>query len=88
MINGFIGSVLGTCGLGVLYGFKSTTTAIPFFSSGTGFCVAGFTAHNRCEKTYNEIKKKYKIVYQSPVRINRNSGNKFFFIIFDMRTEG
>ena len=85
MIKGFVSNVVGTCGLGVLYGFKAGTTHEAFMVSGTGFCVAGFTSHIKCENTYNKIKEKYEIVYQSPVRRNRNSGNDFFFIIFDMR---
>ena len=26
-----------------------------------------------------------KLVYQSPVRVNRNTGNNFFFAVFDLR---
>jgi hypothetical protein len=86
MIRGYTNRVSGTCGLCVLWGFKEPEGySAPSLNGGTGFCVAGFVDHFNCVRTYKEIARKYPIVYQSPVRRNKNSGNDFFFIIFDTR---
>lgn len=36
---------------------------------------------------YEWMSKNCKLVYQSPVRINKNTGNDFFFCIFDIRSK-
>lgn len=38
------------------------------------------TAH---KEAYEELKKKYKMMDQYPVRTNQNTQNKFFFVIYD-----
>lgn len=83
-------SVIHTCGLGVLGNFSTSAgewcehrqllTAPP---GGTGFFVAGFIPTSECKLAYEKLTKRYKLIYQSPVRINTNSGNQFFFCIFD-----
>ena len=49
---------------------------------GIDFAIAGFIDTSECKKVYKDIKRKYTIVYQSPVKTNRNSGNQFFFVVF------
>lgn len=52
---------------------------------GTGYCVAAFIDTAVCRDAYNVVTKKYKVLFQSPVRRNLNSGRPFFFIIYDTR---
>lgn len=89
MLKGVYSNVSGTCGLGVVYAFNTDwAEAINLDhlkQQGTGFFVAGFIPTKKCRKQYEAIAERFPIVYQSPVRRNRNSGNNFFFIIFDAR---
>lgn len=59
---------------------------------GAGFALASFTDlfsfEEIYQEAYEELKKKYKIVYQSPVRVNRRTGRKFFFCIYDTTRKG
>lgn len=41
------------------------------------------TAH---KEAYEELKKKYKMMDQYPVRTNDNTDNKFFFVIYDTKS--
>lgn len=36
-----------------------------------------------CQKAYRELKGKFKIVYESRYRINKNSNNMFKLVIYD-----
>lgn len=88
-----VSSVVWTCGLGIVGDFgsdywkKSVDEVKQSFAhyEGTGFFVAGFVNTSVCEKAYKELCDKNKIVYQSPVRKNKNSDNNFFFCIFDAK---
>lgn len=86
----------GTCGLDVIYGFNGYNQdelrryGYPInrlAPRGAGFSVAGFLNTPKCKKAYEELSEKWKTVYQSPVRVNRNTNNKFFFVIYDTLTE-
>lgn len=57
---------------------------------GCGLHTAGFIDTEVCKTLYNELKEKWKIVYQSPPRRNVNSGNQFIFVVWDdeQTTEG
>lgn len=87
-MRGYCSTVPGMCGLGVVHSFdnphgqqyKVNVSAARL--GGIDFSVAGFTDTKRCQKTYNVIKESFDIVFQSPVKRNRNSGNMFFFIVF------
>ena len=88
-ITGFFSRVTSTCGLGLIgnfsFGNRQWATKlkdINLVNNGIGYTVAGFVDTKVCEKMYKHVAEKYKIVFQSPVKINRNSGRKFFFIIF------
>lgn len=91
----WVGDCIGTCGLGVVYGFNSNDPYVA--SSGTsirrlrprgaGFSVAGFLNTPKCKKAYEELAERFQMVYQSPVRRNRNTGNNFFFVIYDTEAQ-
>lgn len=49
----------------------------------TGFGVTGFVNAPRCKAVYEWLKENTTIVYQSPVRTNRNTRHPFFFVVFD-----
>ena len=55
---------------------------------GAGWYICGFT--DTCEEykeAYLQLCKKYKLVYQSPVRTNTRTGHQFFFCIFDFKVK-
>jgi len=83
------------CGLGILKNFqeyapwggdswRNTDWNIKLTQqeTGTGFVMAGFTPTDKCKKTYKALAKKWPIVFQSPVRKNKRTGHKFFFVVF------
>lgn len=82
-----------TCGVGYVYDFEDVegkdyegdyTNILMGTLGGTGFLMAGFIYRDKvCTKAFRALKKKYKIVYRSPIRVNKNSGNKFYFAVFD-----
>lgn len=82
-----------TCGVGYVYDFEDDevknygdnyTNILMGTMGGTGFLMAGFICRDRvCTKAFRMLKKKYKLVYRSPIRLNKNSGNKFYFAVFD-----
>jgi hypothetical protein len=83
-----------TCGVGVVGDFNFTESNLSSWytrtrlrapSGGTGFFIAGFIETSECEEAYKQLCKKHTLIYQSPVRINRNSHNQFFFCIFDRK---
>lgn len=90
-MNVYIGQTPGTCGLGVIHGFNSNFADIEIYGrpistivpQGAGFSVAGFIKTKKCKLAYTELAKKFEMVYQSPVRKNRNTGHRFFFVIYD-----
>ena len=52
-------------------------------NGGTGFFGSGFIDNAICKQTYKELCKHYKLVSQTPVRMNANSGKMFFYAMFD-----
>lgn len=75
----------GTCFLGVISEFDDNDNAPTAFEGGSGWVVAGFINKPWCKNAYNKMKEKYPILYQSDVRINKNTGNKCFFVVFDVK---
>ncbi len=83
----------GLCGLAALRNFcvklppysdyRAFEPARLIEGGAAGFAVAAFIENNVCRRMYKALKKRFKIVYQSPVRVNRNTNNKFFFVIYD-----
>jgi len=52
---------------------------------GTGFVQAGFVDTPICKQAYELLSFKWPLVFQSEVRKNRRTGNKFFFAVFDVK---
>ena len=52
---------------------------------GCGWQIAAFIRGTVYKETYTQLKEKYKIVMQSPVRYNRNSANNFMFVVYDVK---
>lgn len=50
---------------------------------GCGFLSVAFIDTEPCKVMYQTLKRLYPCLYQSPIRMNINSGNNFFFCIFD-----
>lgn len=87
--------VPGNCGLGYLSGHDySVHRPGDYFqipkvdvavkaAGGTGFFTTGFINEERCQRMYEHLCKHYKLVFQTPVRTNRNSSRKFFAAVFD-----
>lgn len=76
--------------------FHSLKDGVKSHKSNAGFM---FTAFAMQDETYDEEKKEwnkgqkaayhwfakhYPILYQSPVRLNKNTGHEFFFCVFDI----
>lgn len=85
MPQGIYSVVPGTCGVGVWYGYNQPMhwhAEIRNFWGGINYNIAGFVDTTQCKKVYNEIKNNHTIVFQSPIKRNRNSGRRFFFVVF------
>jgi hypothetical protein len=89
-MNGFIPN---TCGVGVSSMFRGAATPggynLETMSNpgGAGWHVAGFTPESAAYKeAYNDLKKKWKIVMQTPVRTNTRTGYKFIFVVYDTKS--
>jgi len=52
-------------------------------TGGSRWLLTGFISTDECREAYLKLHNKYKIVLQSPVRMNANSDNEFFFVIWD-----
>jgi len=78
------GSLYGTCGVNVWYGYNYpcgySIQEAPM--GGIGYTVAGFISTPASKQAFLHIKEKKEVVFCSPVKKNRNSGNKFFFVVF------
>lgn len=76
------------CGVKVIGNFRqcgphySQVSDVGSYTSGTGFFISSFIDSPVCREAYNQIKENFEITYQSPVTLNENSDNKFFFIIY------
>lgn len=83
----------GTCGVSLFYGFTDywNTENIPDIipGGGTGIVCAGFRyKHEIDDKVFAEMCKHGKLLFKTRVRKNRNSGNKFYFAVFDYAKGG
>lgn len=52
-------------------------------SGAASLAVASFIDTVVCRKAYTILASRFKIAYQSSVRKNKNSGNDFFFVVYD-----
>lgn len=86
----------GACGVSCLYDFRDSATygylmpikkMVP--EGGTGIVCAGFIYKDtNCEQAFKEMSKRGKLLFKTRVRKNRNSGNKFYFAVFDFADKG
>ena len=82
-------AVTGTCGIGVFYELSNSSSwrdvniAKATHEGGAGWLVVGYIDTDICKEAYEILKKRFPIVFESPKRKNVNSGNEFFFVIYD-----
>lgn len=89
-----------TCGVGYLGLFRdkdnvdsedSRRLANLKPAGGAGWAIASFTDNpehlEEYQKAERMLAKKYKIEYKSPVRVNKRTGRKFWFYIYDTSSE-
>lgn len=90
-----------TCGVGIVFDYHSKKNDYSWQNpqslktctfeqkqgyGGSGWLCAGFINDTVCIHAYKDlINSKRRLVFQSPIRYNKNSGNDFFFCIFDSR---
>lgn len=81
-----------TCGVGVLSHFRNSNNQWDDFEliprgahGGAGWDIAGFINTKECQEAFQFLCKHRKVILQSPVRTNQNSGNKFFFCVYDRK---
>lgn len=85
-------TVVGACGMGVIYEFDSSyghdlDEITPL--GGAGYVMAGFIEGNEiCDKAFKIMTERWDLVWRSEVRENRNSGNKFYTAVFDCSDGG
>jgi hypothetical protein len=83
----------GTCGVTLLYDFwESSVKGFGFnpadniMPGGAGFITAGFIHDDKLsDKMFALLSSKYDVLFVSPVRLNRNSGNQFYFAVFSVK---
>lgn len=54
---------------------------------GCGFNGTGFINNELCKAFYEQLCKDFRLVFQTPVRLNKNSDNLFFYAMFDNTEE-
>ena len=88
----------GSCGVGILYGFRDVPQSYyspgyghtfdrPVKVGGVGIHCAAYVSTKVCREMYEAQHKKYKIVFQSEARVNSNSRRKFIFVVYDRKAE-
>lgn len=86
-------SISGACGISHIcdftnnwgWGERKYFPSARQMEAGCAWALIGFIDTPTMYDVYQAACIKYKLVYQSPVRRNKNSGNDFFFCIFDAR---
>lgn len=86
------------CGVGWSGLFRNSShTLYPTISKvleggGAGWHVASFTNHpvhgEEFLQAYEELKKRWKIAFQTPARINTRTGLRFIFVVYDTKCRG
>lgn len=90
----------GFCGINMISSFQEfspemyghnariKTDQLKALHGGCGWLQAGFVVGDpKCEEAYAILMDRFELVFQSDVRVNKNSLNKFFFAIWDMTKE-
>lgn len=56
--------------------------------TGANLVVATFTERDGQKEAYEALCRRYRLLYQSPIKRNRNSGNNLFLCVFDSSSRG
>lgn len=88
--------VSGACGVGTISNFSKERHWNHYINKnghiihegGCGWLLVGFISRDICKEVYTHLIEHHPLVYQSPVRYNKNSNNQFFFCIFDTQHTG
>lgn len=82
----------GGCGVSVLYDFCERSNGITVdptedvLPGGAGFITAGFIYGNELSNDmFDSLSSRYDVLFVSPVRLNRNSQNQFYFAVFSVK---
>jgi hypothetical protein len=87
-------TVDGACGVGLVYDFGHSTYYARYDPTtknqgGAGWMCAGFIENDSLsDEMFKQLSDKYNLVYRTPTRINVNSGNPFYFAVFDTQGSG
>lgn len=82
-----------TCGVGVSSVFRDGEVGTPIKAlqnvGGAGWHIASFTSEREdYAQAYRALKRKWKIVWQSPARRNERTGARFIAVMYDTTKEG
>lgn len=96
-VNSCHDTISGACGVGVVYDFRLINeeyfhgkgNLTLFNKGGANWLTAGFILGNETSDiAFKELSDKYKLVFKTSVRKNKNSGNRFYFCVFDTYGSG
>ncbi len=81
------------CGVGYVYGFQMSDykagSITRYNEGGAGWMVAHFVYKDEvCDAAFKQLKEKYKLVFKTTIRKNKNSGKRVYFAVFDTRGSG
>jgi hypothetical protein len=80
-------TLVGGCGVNNVYAYDdawdNVTELEDVEGGGAGWLVASFNFSEPSKEVWAYLSDKYKVVYKTPTRPNTNSGNMFFFAVFD-----
>jgi len=92
IISAEIHTVEGACGMGVAHDFRSDE-ALPYYreelskaknDGGTGFICAGFREGDDLDEgVFALMEDRGPCVFRTETKLNKNSGNRFYFAVFD-----
>lgn len=71
------------CGVDDAGEFSNRT--YPLRRSGTGLFTATFVNNQSCQRAYEQLKREHTLLFQSELRMNRNSGRPLFLCVFQFR---
>lgn len=87
-----VNTVVGACGVTLLHDFYNHPYEDEFnftdgiLPGGAGFITAGFIYENELsDNMFALLSSKYDVLFVSPVRLNRNSKNQFYFAVFSVK---
>jgi hypothetical protein len=80
-------TLVGGCGVNNVYAYDDAwdnETELEYVDGGgAGWLIASFNYNSASNEVWAYLSNKYKVVFRTPDRMNSNSGNMFFFAVFD-----